>query len=417
MPSQRVKTFPEKKPMDKQSVIIVGGGVIGINAAYVIDRDGLCKGTSSGNAAALAFSDVLPMAHKGMLKNVPRWLMDPLGPLSIPPAYLPTILPWLLRLVRESSPSKRARSVAAQVAMMRLAETETLALAARAGIEHMIRNDGSLELYSSEAAFQDALAGWELRKKHGVPFEHVRGERLAQLQPGLSPSIVAATFSPAWRTVSNPFDYAMALWSYAEKLGAKFTQGRVKSLDGFGEKAMVRLDNGQTLQADYVINAAGAWSHKLAETIGETIPLETERGYNTTLPTSAFNAKCMLIFSSDGFVLTPLSNGVRIGGAVELAGLDRAPNYKRSEAMLQKAKRYLPELDTTGGTQWVGYRPSLPDTLPAIGRSKKSPRIFHAFGHGHLGLTQSAATGRLLRELITGGQPPIDLTPFNPQRF
>lgn len=413
--------------MNGKSVIIVGGGIIGINAACflgeagfavtVIDRYDICKGTSSGNASALAFSDVLPMAHKGMLKNVPRWLMDPLGPLSIPPSYFPTILPWLLRLVRESSPAKRAKSVVAQVAMMRLSETETLALAERAGAHSMIRADGSLELYSSESAYQNALAGWEFRKTHGVPFEHVRGQRLAELQPGLSPSIVAGTFSPSWRTLSNPYDYSMALWKYAEKLGAKFVQGVVTLLDGDGDYASVILSDGQRLQADYVINAAGAWSHKLAATIGEKIPLETERGYNTNLPSSAFDAKLMLIFSSDGFVLTPLSTGIRIGGAVELAGLDIKPNYKRSEAMLEKAKRYLPDLRTGGGVPWMGYRPSLPDTLPAIGASKKSPRIIHAFGHGHLGLTQSAATGRLLCELISGEAASLDLTPFNPQRF
>ena len=413
--------------MNRKTVIIVGGGIIGINAACflgevgfavtVIDRDGICKGTSSGNASALAFSDVMPMAHKGMLKNVPRWLMDPLGPLSIPPSYFPTILPWLLRLVRESSAAKRAKSVAAQVAMMRLSETETLALAARAGVQSMIRADGSLELYSSEKAFQNALSGWEFRKTHGVPFEHVRGRRLAELQPGLSPSIIAGTFSPSWRTLSNPYDYSMALWTYAEKLGTKFLHGVVTSLDGNGDKASVTLASGAQMQADYVINAAGAWSHKLAATIDEKIPLETERGYNTSLPSSAFDAKRMLIFSSDGFVLTPLSSGIRIGGAVELAGLDTKPNYRRSDAMLEKAKRYLPGLKTDGGVQWMGYRPSLPDTLPAIGPSQKSPRIIHAFGHGHLGLTQSAATGRLLCELISGETSSFDLTPFSPQRF
>ena len=147
------------------------------------------------------------------------------------------------------------------------------------------------------------------------------------------------------------------------------------------------------------------------------MPLETERGYNTTLPRDAFDARRMIIFGEDGFVLTPLIDGIRIGGAVELAGLSRPPNYKRSEAMLTKAKTYLPALKTDGGRQWMGYRPSLPDTLPAIGRSKSSPHIIHAFGHGHLGLTQSAATGRLVRDLALGVTPVIDMSPFNPHRF
>ncbi len=413
--------------MADKSVIIIGGGIIGINAACflaeaghgvtVIDRDGICEGTSSGNAAALAFSDILPLAQKGMLKNVPRWLMDPLGPLSIPPAYFLKVLPWLLRLVREGTASKREQSIAAQVSMMRLSEAETLALAARAGISPMIRNDGSLEVYTSEASFQSGLAGWALREKHGVPFEHVRGERLAELQPGLAPKVIAGTFSPSWRTVTNPQDYTRALWAYAERFDAKFQRGDVRELRPFEGGASVDLKDGRRLSADFVINCAGAWSHLLAATIGDSMPLETERGYNTMLPPSAFDAKRMIIFGEDAFVLTPLSNGVRIGGAVELAGLNRPPNYKRSAAMLAKAKSYLPGLKTDNGMPWMGYRPSLPDTLPAIGRSKSSPHILHAFGHGHLGLTQSAATGRLLRDLVSGQPPAIDLSPFNPHRF
>ena len=250
-----------------------------------------------------------------------------------------------------------------------------------------------------------------------MPFEHVRGERLAELQPGLDPKVIAATFSPTWRTVSNPQTYTRALWAYAEKLGVTFEQGEARELRPFVGGASVELKDGRRLSADFVINCAGAWSHMLASTIGESIPLETERGYNTTLPRNAFDAKRMIIFGEDGFVLTPLVDGIRIGGAVELAGLKRPPNYKRSETMLTKAKTYLPGLKTDGGRQWMGYRPSLPDTLPAIGRSQSSPHIIHAFGHGHLGLTQSGATGRLVRELALAQSPAIDLSPFNPHRF
>jgi D-amino-acid dehydrogenase len=410
-----------------KQIIVLGGGIIGVNAAcflgeagyqvLLVDRDGICEGTSSGNAAAFAFSDILPMAQKGMLKSVPRWLMDPLGPLSIAPTYLPVILPWLFRMMRNGAASRREPLVAAQVSLMHLSKIETLGLADRAGITSMIRNDGSLELYTSEASFQSGLPGWALREKHNIPFEHVRGSRLAELQPGLSPAVIAATFSPSWRTVSNPQDYGKALWAYAQTLGARFERGTVRELRPFQGGASVVLNDGRRLDGAYVINCAGAWSHRLAATIGDLMPLETERGYNTTLPLGAFDAKRMLIFGEDGFVLTPLSNGIRIGGAVELAGLNLAPNYKRSEAMLTKAKRYLPNLNTQGGTQWMGYRPSLPDTLPAIGRSKASPHILHAFGHGHLGLTQSAATGRLLRDLVSGQTPSIDLAPFNPHRF
>jgi D-amino-acid dehydrogenase len=180
---------------------------------------------------------------------------------------------------------------------------------------------------------------------------------------------------------------------------------------------LLRLADGEDVLCRVLVIAAGAWSHGLAAPLGDKIPLETERGYNTTLPVDAFDVKRQLIFSSHGFVVTPLETGLRIGGAVELGGLDRPPDYRRSKAMLEKTRQFLPGLKTEGGREWMGYRPSLPDSLPVIGRSRNSASIVYAFGHGHLGLTQAAATGRLVRDLVTGQSPAIDLSPFSPQRF
>jgi len=177
------------------------------------------------------------------------------------------------------------------------------------------------------------------------------------------------------------------------------------------------ITGGETRAPPHVVVAAGAWSRRLARTLGERIPLDTERGYNTTLPVGAFDLKRQLTFGGHGFVVTPLSCGVRIGGAVEFAGLDAPANFKRSEAMLATAKRLMPGLNTQGGIQWMGFRPSLPDTLPAIGAAKRDRRVTYAFGHGHLGLTQAAATARLVADIVLGRPPAIDVAPFRPQRF
>ena len=171
------------------------------------------------------------------------------------------------------------------------------------------------------------------------------------------------------------------------------------------------------MQADHVIVAAGAFSHRLVKPLGLSVPLETERGYNTTLPGDAFDIRTQITFGGHGFVVTRLSSGIRVGGAVELGGLELPPNYKRSEAMLTNAARFLPGLKTDGGRQWMGFRPSLPDSLPAIGRVPGAGNILCAFGHGHLGLTQSAGTAAIIADLVTGATPGIDITPFAPDRF
>ena len=184
-----------------------------------------------------------------------------------------------------------------------------------------------------------------------------------------------------------------------------------------GEGPSVQISGGEKLCCNHLVVAAGAWSRPFAAAFGDRVPLETERGYNTTLPPDAFDVKRQLIFSRHGFVITPLVTGLRIGGAVEFGGLKRPPNLARAQAMLDKARRFLPGLKAEGGRQWMGYRPSLPDSLPVIGRARGEPRVDYAFGHGHLGLTQAVATGRLIRDLIADRSPPIDLKPFRAGRF
>ncbi|MER8371143.1 FAD-binding oxidoreductase [Mesorhizobium sp. M1406] len=408
-------------------IAIIGGGIIGICAAAalaeagrdvtIFDRTGICEETSSGNAAAFAFSDVLPMAHKGMMRQLPKWLADPLGPLSIPPAYLPKLLPWLIRFWRAGAPGKYEASLAAQAGMMKLAEAEWMGLLDRSGTRSMLREDGSLELYESEAEFQAELPGWAARGRFGIGFRHVEGEDLAALQPGLSPRFVKGTFVPGWMTVADPKLLGKAVWAYAQTKGARFEMARIERIAADHDGAALTLADGTTRQARHLVVAAGAWSHLLARQLGDRIPLETERGYNTTLPPSAFDVKRMLIFSGHGFVITPLETGLRVGGAVELGGIERPPNYARSKALLRKAQKFLPGLDPSGGREWMGFRPSLPDSVPVIGHASGSRSVVYAFGHGHLGLTQAAATGRLIRELVLGQTPSIDLAPFSPHRF
>ena len=413
--------------MTDRDIVILGGGIIGICAAAylaeagcgvtVIDRTGICEETSSGNAGALAFSDVLPLAQKNMLRQVPGWLLDPLGPLTIPPAYLPQIAPWLFRFWRAGRGGQFDQGVAAQASLMKLAQAEWTALMRRSGTGAMLREDGSLELYESEREFAASLPGWTARERFGIPFEHLARTRLADHQPGLSEDFVRGTFVPGWKTVSDPRDLGQAIWRYAEAHGAVLARQTAIGAGSDDKGVHVGFADGSSIRADKLVIAAGAWSHRFARVFGDRLPLETERGYNTTLPADAFDVKRQLIFSGAGFVITPLSTGLRIGGAVELAGLTRAPNFARAKAMLEKARRFLPGLNTAGGREWMGFRPSLPDSLPVIGRARSAPRVIYAFGHGHLGLTQASATGRLVSQLVLDEKPAIDLSPFSSRRF
>ena len=414
-------------PEDTADVVVIGAGIVGIAAAchlvedgrsvLLIDRDAPAHGASFGNAGALAFSDVMPLASPGIMRKAPGWLLDPLGPLAIPPSYLPRIAPWLWRFWRASRPDRARHSMLAQVAIMQLARSAMEGLVARAGLDAMARDDGALELYESEAEWRASLPGWDARAKEGIAFEHLRGDAIAALQPGLAPGFTVATFVPGWKNVTDPHQFALALATYARRQGAALRRAAVRAVEPMEGGVRVVLEGREAIAARHVVIACGAWSRPLARGLGDAVPLETERGYNTTLPAGAFDLRRHLTFPGHGFVVTRIGDGVRVGGAVELGGLVRPPDFRRSEAMLAKALRFLPGLRTEGGTQWMGLRPSLPDSLPVIGPSRAMDRIIYAFGHGHLGLTQSAATGRLVADLVAGRAPALDIVPFSAQRF
>lgn len=180
----------------------------------------------------------------------------------------------------------------------------------------------------------------------------------------------------------------------------------------------LHLADNKHVRADIAVLAAGVWSKPLAAAIGDAVPLDTERGcYNVTFPSGRLGLSTPVVFENEGFVATPLDIGDRVGGAVEFAGLNAPPDYGRVDAILARLGRFLRDLDTSGGERWMGFRPSLPDSLPVIGRSPHTGRVIHAFGHGHYGLTQAAITAELVAGLVAGRAPPISLAPFHPGRF
>ncbi|KGJ13978.1 NAD(P)/FAD-dependent oxidoreductase [Paracoccus sanguinis] len=408
-------------------VLVIGAGVVGLSAAIaaqarglsvtVVDREGPAAGASAGNAGAFAFTDILPLASPGIMRKAPGWLMDPVGPLTVPPAYALRIAPWMVRFAAACRPGRVAASIAAQTALMDLSRDELQPFLRATGTEGMLRKDGNLQVYESNAEFAAAAPGWVAREAHGIAFHHVDRDEMAAIQPGLAPRFIRGTFTPGWYSIDDPRLYTLALAEHFRARGGRIEVAAVTRLSATDTGIVAETADGRRLIAAQAVLAAGAHSHRLARTLGERIPLETERGYNTTLPPDALDLRTQVTFGGHGFVVTRLSTGIRVGGAVELGGLALPPNWRRAQAMLAKAKAFLPALRTEGGTQWMGFRPSLPDSLPAIGRARATPRVIHAFGHGHLGLTQSAGTARLVADLLTGAASVLDLSPFSPQRF
>ncbi|WP_136658995.1 FAD-binding oxidoreductase [Nitratireductor sp. XY-223] len=412
----------------RPDVIVVGAGIVGLSAAFslqlkgysvlLLDRKGPAAEASRGNAGAFAFSDIIPLATPGIMRKAPRWLLDPLGPLSVPPRYAFRLLPWMLRFWRACRPERVESGIFAQTDLMNLSKHALLPFLRKTGTGSMLRRDGNLQVYESRAEFEASLPYWDARERCDIPFEHVHGSyAISEYQPGLDRRFVSATFTPEWYSISDPLEYALTIADIFDNRGGRIEIGEAVAIFPRNDGASVRCADGREFAADKVVICAGAWSHKLAQTLGERIPLETERGYNTTLPNGEFDLRTQLTFGAHGFVVSRLSSGIRVGGAVELGGLSAPPNFQRADVLLAKAKSFLPDLVTEGGTQWMGFRPSLPDTLPVISPSRKSDNVIYAFGHGHLGLTQSAGTAMLVTDLVEGEDPSIDIHPFRADRF
>lgn len=407
--------------------LVIGTGIIGAMSALYLQNQGRkitfiekgepSRGASSGNAGMLAFTEVLPLAAPGIIKKAPKWLIDPLGPLSVPHAYAAKIAPWLYRFWKASAPRHYQHALKVQKSIMPLARREMQHVLSMPELSHFVSTCGTLELYDSQSSLERSLSDWKEREKAGATFERVGRARIEEIQPGLSEHFQHAMFMPEGQQIADPYDFTKAIVDLVLSRGGKLRQGEVVDVSPVGESTIVTVDNGDKLDADKVVLAGGAFSRKLAAKLGNKVPLETERGYNTTLPKDAFDLNTQLVFCDHGFVMTPLETGIRVGGAVELGGLELNANFKRSEAMLKKASRFVPKLKTEDGRQWMGFRPSMPDSLPVIGYSAATPSVIYAFGHGHLGLTQSAATGKLVSELVAGIETSISVDPLRPNRF
>jgi D-amino-acid dehydrogenase len=323
----------------------------------------------------------------------------------------------LVRFAKVSTTQEVERISQALAAIQARIYDDLLPMLKEMGLTNELHRKGALSVYETEAGYRQDAAEWRYKGSHGVAFEELTAEQARRMEPALGPLTHRAVFTPQWSHVSDPKRWMGAARDWLRTQGVIIRQSEVRHLASTDSSAVsVESDSG-SLKADRAVIAAGAWSAELARRLGDRVLLESERGYNMTFPEPGITLTRELIFAERKFVATPLSCGLRIGGAAEFGGLKAAPNFKRSRVLVDLARRYLPGLRTEGGTSWAGHRPTTPDSLPVISRAQHHPQVFYAFGHGHLGLTQAATTGRLVSELVFDQTSSIDLQPYDIGRF
>lgn len=410
-----------------QSVIIIGAGIVGACSAAWLQRKGLevtlidrsdpGEEASSGNAGSVSPTAVLPVAMPGMLKQIPGWLLDPLGPLAIRWSYLPKAAPWLARFLRCATTEQMWRTVNGMRGLLAPVFECYAPLLDRANAGDLIRREGCLYVYDSKEAFEADRPMQDLRRKVGAKLEDIGESDIRRLEPALSPKFKWGIYAPENGLTVNPQRLTKTIAGQVVRDGGRLIRAEVRGIERRADgRKLIRTSEGEE-SADAVVIAAGAWSGRLAARLGDRVPLESQRGYHVTMADPAVAARRMVNWVRRRVFATPMEMGLRLAGTVEFAGLEAGPNWRRAEILIDFAKEMYSDLNVSKVTRWMGHRPCLPDSLPVIGPSPRAPGIFYAFGHGHVGMCGAPGTGRTIAELVAGEQPQIDIRPFRVDRF
>ena len=414
----------------QRSIAVIGAGIVGAAVALALATDGhqvtvidhaeVGAGTSFGNAGGIVTGAVTPIATPAVVRAMPSYLFARNGAAVLRPRHFVRAIPWLLRFVASSRPARVAAISAALAPLVAQAMLAHRALAGLSQAGALLRPVGWLKAYGTDAGFARSALERELMQRHNVNFSVLNADEVSQLEPKLDRRFLKrGVFQPDSGFVSCPMALAQAYFEAATLGGAKFMQAQVRAIKPLEGGGISVTADGSSHRFDAVVLAAGAWSKPFAQQVGDRVCLDTERGYHLSFGGSAAPLlQRPVLFPEHQFALSPMHDGIRLCSGDELAGLTAAPDYRRIRALIPQACKLLPGMEGNSvQREWMGFRPSTPDSLPVIGRSPRCRDVFYAFGHGHLGLTLSAITAQIVAGIISERPDPFDLTPYRIGRF
>lgn len=406
--------------------LVIGGGLVGLSCALNLQRHGIRttvldaattrRGASWGNAGHIATEQVEPLASRKTLRSFPQRLFSRGGALSLPARDLHVWLPFALRLIRSSAPARFSTGTAALRSLLRSAIPAWKQLAAAAGAGHLLAEAGHFVVWETPSGAEAGRAAWRRTDTGTATFRDATGEELAALSARMSCPIAGAIRFEGTGQILELGELAACLSKQLVALGGSQRTARVKRVIVDGSTAAAMLDSDEVMRADVIVVAAGVASGTLLEPLGYRVPIIAERGYH--IQSAAVDWPVGLppvVFEERSMIVTPFRSGLRAASFVEFARAD-SPADPRKWARLRKhvAELGLPFREPC--SEWFGARPTLPDYLPAIGRSRRAGNLLYAFGHQHLGLTLAAITGELIAALARREPTDVDLTPFDLER-
>jgi D-amino-acid dehydrogenase len=423
MQGNKLNNQTDKSP----DVTILGAGIIGVTCALelleqglsvtVVDRLSPGEATSYGNAGSISPWSVVPLATPGVWKSVPRWLLDPQGPVKVRWRDLPEILPWVAGFLRNSTMDRVTRISDGLSLMMR----DNVSLYRRhlhgTGAEDLITDAMLVTAYRGAAKPSLDDLGYRLRIERGAKVEIIGAHDLRDLEPAISHEYHSAGLVKEQGRTRDPGRLCKVLGAKAEQMGAVFVSAEVRRLQPQDDGSTIMETTTDPIYAQKLVLAAGVWSADLLRPLGFKLPLIAERGYHLEFMEPGITLNNSVQDVDAKVILSTMDNGLRVAGTAEFAHIDAPPNYRRAERLAPLSRRLLPDLQTEPKRRWMGIRPSFPDNLPAIGAFRSAPGIIAAFGHNHHGLGMAPVTARMVAAEVAGTPGNEDVSALSPDRF
>ncbi|WP_206434989.1 NAD(P)/FAD-dependent oxidoreductase [Sphingobium yanoikuyae] len=412
-----------------QHAIIIGGGIVGTSCAIrlqekgistlLIERESPLRGASWGNAGHVAVEQIDPLASMATLKSFPRRLFWRGGALGLPWRDIGRWLPFSLRLLNAARPSRFAAGRAALKALLGQAMPAWQRIDALCAGPSRLIEDGHFIVWESETSALAGRRAWMAADCGTARFRDATAREMALLEALFPHPIIGAIRCEGSGRIADPTRLAQDLRDALLAAGGRIEQAEVSALPTRDGKAQVQLADGRTLDADHIIVATGAASDALLRPLGHKVPIIAERGYHLQTPNAPEGWPMDMppvVFEDRSMIVTRFESGLRAASFVEFSSISSPPDPRKWQRLRTHAAALgLPiEVDAR---PWIGARPTLPDYLPAIGRSDRAENLLYAFGHQHLGLTLGPLTGEIIAALATGAPPPVDATPFSLRRF
>ena len=408
-----------------KSIAVVGAGIVGICCAYFLKKSGLSvtlidredPGTMTSFGHACSFADYanVPVNYPGLIWDIPKMLLKKDGPLAVDFFYIVKHLPWALSFLKNCKKEKVDEIASSLTNLLKHSQISYDEIFKEVNVQEYISHEENLYLFDTKKSLDDYEYANVIRKNNRVKVRNLNKEQVKELEPNIADVYYAGQLFTGSRHTTNPLAISTRIFEKFLDLGGIYIKQNVNNLIQKEKSIELSLGN-KRINFDKIIVCAGAWSNEIAKMIGDKFPLDTERGYHILFETDEKLIKRPVAWSESGFYLIQIHDGVRAAGTVEIAGLNKSPNSSRIEMIERQSRKVLPQLGNVKST-WMGRRPTLPDSLPIIGKSQKNNNVIYAFGHQHIGWTLGAVTGKIIDSLSRDHIPNIDISAYSPSRF